>query len=119
VGLFPAKPTDPAKIYDCAHSELVTPTAFRCTFTQPAAAFPSVTADLIKLGKSSCVVSGERVIGVDAEKVGYVEVACADGNPGYVVSYNTADMTPKEAVSCPLAKQIAGGCQLPANLPKH
>ena len=29
------------------------------------------------------------------------------------------NMTPKEAVSCPLAKQIAGGCQLPANLPKH
>jgi hypothetical protein len=116
VGLFPAKPTDPARIYDCAHSELV---GFRCTFTPSSAAFPSVTADLNKLGKSSCAVSGERVIGVDADKIGYVEVACADGNPGYIISYNTTDMTPKEAISCPLAKQIAGGCQMPENLPKH
>jgi hypothetical protein len=116
VALFPADSTQKGVFYDCAHSELA---GYRCSFTKPDAAFPNLTADLNKLGKSSCVVSGERVIGVDANKVGYIEVACADGNPGYVVSYNTADMTPKEATSCPLAKNIAGGCQLPANLPKH
>ena len=116
VGLFPANPSDKAKIYDCAHSELV---GFRCTFTQVSAAYPSLTADLNKLGKSSCVVSGERVIGVTPDKLGFVEVACADGNPGYVISYSIVDMTVKDATSCPLAKDIAGGCQMPENLPKH
>ena len=116
VAIFPADTTQKAVFYDCAHSELA---GYRCSFTPPSAAFPGVTADLTKLGKSSCAVSGERVIGVDASKVGYVEVACADGNPGFIVSYDVADMTPKDAVSCPLAKQIAGGCQMPENQPKH
>jgi hypothetical protein len=116
VAIFPADTSQKSVFYDCAHSELA---GYRCGFTQPSAAFPSVTADLNKLGKSSCVVSGERVIGVSPEKVGYVEVACADGNPGFIISYNATDMTPQQATSCPLAKGIAGGCQMPANLPKH
>jgi len=116
VGLFPGKPTDPAKIFDCAHSELE---GFRCTFTPVDAAYPSVTADLNKLGKSSCTVSGERVIGVSADKLGYVEVTCADGNPGFIIAYDTTDMAPKQATSCPLARDIAGGCTMPQNIPKH
>jgi hypothetical protein len=112
VALFAANASNSSKVFDCAHSELV---GFRCTFTSVAAAYPSLTADLNRLGRSSCTVSGERVVGVDASKTGYVEVACADGAPGFIVSYDTGDMTPKAAVACPLAKAIAGGCTLPAN----
>jgi len=111
--------TDPAKpsaFYDCAHSELV---GFRCTFTQPAASMPSITKDLATLHKTSCTASGERVIGVAADGTGYVEVTCADGNPGYIVAYDTKTMAPKDATSCPLAKDIAGGCTLPGNQAHH
>ena len=113
--LSPSDSSKPSVFYDCAHSEMV---GFRCSFTKADAAFPSVTKDLNTLGKSSCVVSGERVMGA-AAGVSYLEVACADGAPGYVMSYDTNTMTPKEAVGCALAKDIAGGCQMPENQPKH
>ncbi len=52
VAIFPASTTEKAQIYDCAHSEIA---GYRCSFTKPDAASPSLTADLNKLGKSSCV----------------------------------------------------------------
>ena len=115
VAIFPAKATETAQIYDCAHSELA---GFRCSFTKADDAFPHLTDDLRKLGKTSCAVNGERMVGETADKTGYIEVTCADGNPGYMISYVMATMTPKEAIACTLAKDIVGGCQLPGNL-KH
>jgi hypothetical protein len=112
IAVFAAKQTDPSTIYDCAHSELA---HYRCSFSTPDAANPSLTADLKKLGKTSCAVSGSRYVGQTKEGVGYIEVACADGNPGFLISYSPPAMAPKEATACPLAKEIAGGCQMPAN----
>jgi hypothetical protein len=115
IGVFPASTAEKALIYNCAVSELA---GFRCSFTKPDAAYPLLTADLKALGKTSCVVSGERLLGTTPDKMGYVEVACADGNPGYIVSYSLATMTAKEATACPFAKDIAGGCKMPENA-KH
>lgn len=113
IAIFPADASQPGRIYDCAHSELA---GYRCGFTQPSAAFPRLTNDLKALGKTSCVVSGERVVGTsEATHLGYLEVACADGNPGYIISYNLPQMTPKEALTCSFAKGINGGCQMPEN----
>jgi hypothetical protein len=112
VGIFPASPGEQAQILDCAHSELA---GYRCSFTKADAALPSLTNDLKKLGKNSCVVSGERAVGVTADKVGYIEVACADGNAGYLIAYQMPALTVKEAIVCTLAKDIVGGCQLPGN----
>lgn len=115
VAIFPAKESETAQIYDCAHSELA---GFRCSFTKADDAFPHLTDDLRKLGKTSCAVNGERIVGETADKVGYIEVTCADGNPGYMVSYAIATMAPKEAIACTLAKDVVGGCTLPTNA-KH
>jgi hypothetical protein len=115
IGVFGATAADGSTIYDCAHSELQ---GYRCTFTKPDAAVPSLTADLNKVGKSSCVVNGERIVGVTTEKVGYIEVTCSDGNPGFMISYAIDKMTPKEALGCSLSKGILGGCSMPGNL-KH
>lgn len=115
VAIFPAKEGEAAQIYDCAHSELV---GFRCSFTKADAAFPHLTDDLRKLGKTSCAVNGERMVGETADKTGYIEVTCADGNPGYMVSYATANMAPKEAIACTMAKDVVGGCSMPGNV-KH
>jgi hypothetical protein len=115
VAIFPASEAEPARIYDCAHSELI---GFRCQFTQADAAYPNLTNDLRKLGQMRCVVSTSRVFGITKENIGYIEVACADGAPGYMIGYALPAMTPKQAVSCVEARLIGGGCTLPGN-PKH
>jgi hypothetical protein len=116
VAIFPASSTEKAQIYDCAHSEIA---GYRCSFTKPEAAYATLTADLNKVGKTSCTVSGSRFVGTTTDKQSFIEVACSDGNPGFIVSYTPGPpYTPKEALGCSLAKGIAGGCQMPANL-KH
>lgn len=113
VAIFPAVETEQATIYDCAHSELA---GYRCSFTKPDTSFPSLTEDLKRVGKTTCVVSGERIIGQTAEGQGFIEVACSDGAPGFVITYNLKPtLTPIQAVGCSLAKGIAGGCAMPAN----
>ncbi|HVN02628.1 MAG TPA: hypothetical protein VMT68_20675 [Caulobacteraceae bacterium] len=117
IGIFGATAADGSQVIDCAHSEL---RGYRCSFTKPDAALPSLTADLNKLGKTSCVVSGERIAGVSTEtKEGYIEVTCADGNAGYLIAYTLPAVTPKEATVCTLARNLVGGCTLPGNAPKH
>jgi hypothetical protein len=114
IGIFAAG-GEKSVIDNCAVSELA---GYRCSFSKPESAYPSLTDDLKKLGKMSCVVSGERVVGVTPDKIGYLEVACSDGNPGYMMSYAMADMTVKDATPCSFAKDMAGGCQLPTNTKK-
>jgi hypothetical protein len=115
VAIFPASGSEHPKIYDCVHSELA---GYRCGFSKQDAAFPKITDDLKKLGKVTCAVSNARVVGVTKEKVGYLEVACADGAPGFLISYTVDDMNPKEAIACGIAGEVAGGCKLPGNT-KH
>ena len=115
VGVFGASASDKAQIDNCAVSELA---GYRCSFTKPDAAYPLLTNDLKTLGKTTCVVSGERLVGTTPDKLGYIEVSCADGNPGYVISYTMPTMTPKEALTGTFAKDIAGGCQMPQNTKK-
>jgi hypothetical protein len=115
IGVFPASQSEKPTIENCAVSEL---SGYRCSFTKPDAAYPQLTNDLKTLGKTTCVVSGERLLGTTADKLGYIEVSCADGNPGYVISYALATMTPKEALTCTFAKDIAGGCKMPQNTKK-
>jgi hypothetical protein len=112
IAIFPASSSEKSQIDNCAVSELA---GYRCSFSKPEAAYPLLTNDLKALGKTSCVVSGERLVGTTPDKLGYIEVACADGDPGYIVSYALPSMTPKDATTCSFAKDLAGGCQMPAN----
>ena len=113
IGIFTS---DSNTVYDCVTSEM---NGYRCSFTKPDAAFPRLTADLKGLGKASCVVSGSRIIGQTATQ-GFVEVACADGLPGWVMAYPLGQTTPKpaELLSCLQAKGVGGGCKLPTNATK-
>ena len=113
VAIFPASAAEKAQIYDCAHSEIA---GYRCSFTKPDAAVASLTADLNKLGKTSCTVSATRFMAKTTDGQGFVEVACADGNPGFVISYTVGPpIAPKEALGCAAAKGILGGCQMSEN----
>jgi hypothetical protein len=113
IGIFSATEN---VVYDCVASEL---NGYRCSFSKPDAVYPRLTANLASLGKGSCKVTGSRVIGQTATD-GYVEVACSDGLPGWVIAYPLKDTSgkPKELLSCLQAKGVGGGCKLPTNLGK-
>ncbi|MHB8528840.1 MAG: hypothetical protein ACYC8V_04915 [Caulobacteraceae bacterium] len=113
IAVFPAAGGGASEVYDCAHSEL---RGYRCTFTQASAAYPKLTAELKSLGKTSCVVSNSRVVGLSADQRGYVEVACADRLPGFMIQYALNPLAAKTVLPCSEAKGIAGGCTLPGNV---
>ena len=110
VAIFP--PSGKGVIYDCAHSEVA---GFRCGLTKSSAAYDKLTADLRTLGKTSCTVSEERMVGVTADKRAYLEVGCSDGLPGYMIEYTLSPLAPKGTTTCSEAKGISGGCSLPGN----
>lgn len=105
VGIFPT--SGKGEVLDCAHGMIA---GFRCG--QGRMKYDPVTADLKKLGKADCAVSEMSVRGKTAAGISQVEVACADGLPGYIVMYSNPT-TPTEAVGCRLTQ-----CTLAANKPK-
>src|SRR5436190_233007 len=72
------------EVLDCAHSMIA---GFRCGPGKMK--YDPMTADLKKLGKPDCAVSEMSVRGKTAAGISQVEVACADGLPGYLVQYST------------------------------
>lgn len=117
VAVFPASSSSgqKAEIYDCAHSEVA---GYRCGFTKADAALPTLTADLRTLNKTSCVVSGERFIARTTTNQGFIEVACSDGAPGYIIEYSSQPLAPTRATPCVQAQEIEGGCTMPENQKK-
>lgn len=110
IGVFSA--TGTGYVYDCVRAEVE---GYRCAFTEKKATMPHLTADLRKLGKTSCTVSDARSFGRRATD-DFVEVACSDGLPGWVIIYPSESNTPKEALSCSQANRFgSGGCRLPTN----
>ena len=99
------------KVYNCVLAELE---GYRCSFTKKEVVYPKLTSALKDLGKGSCVVSDARIIGKTTDE-GFVEVACADGLPGWVIGYPNGSETPKELLSCLQAANIGGGCKLATN----
>ena len=106
IGMFPA--TGKGKVLDCGHALLA---GYKCTLGK--ADYTALTDDLKKFDKKDCVVSqvGQPLKSPDGSM--RLEVACADGLPGYMVTYSDPG-TPKEAVGC----TFAGNCTLPSNKKK-
>ncbi|HJV43424.1 hypothetical protein [Caulobacter sp.] len=101
------------KVYDCLTAEM---NGFRCSFTKKDTQYARLTKDLVGFNKASCQVSDARIIG-NTDTEGFVEVACSDGLPGWVLGYPIGVSKPaaKEFLSCAQAKGIGGGCKLPTN----
>jgi hypothetical protein len=108
IGVFTASG---GKVYNCVLAELE---GYRCSFTKKDVVYPKLTASLKNLGKGTCQVSEARIVGKSAEE-GFVEVACADGLPGWVIGYPNGSDQPKELLSCLQAASIGGGCKLATN----
>lgn len=99
-------------VYNCAYAPIV---GYRCGLNPENSSYAALTGDLKKLGRDSCVVSGQRLVGKTADGSAYVEVACADGLAGYMIEYKQNPINAVEAMGCAFAKGIAGGCKLPGN----
>jgi hypothetical protein len=114
VGVFPLRSGTP-KVYDCLRSQ---GQGFRCTFTKTDALLPKLSGQLQAMNKGSCVVNGARFFGA-ATDADFIEVACADGGPGWVIQYPKTSEKPERVLNCAQAGALgAGGCQLPTNV-KH
>ncbi len=110
VGIFPAK--GKGQVYDCIRAQ---DEGFKCSFTQQSAAYALLTSQLKAKGKGSCTVSDARPFAKGADGSDYIEVACADGAPGYVMIYARGQQLPNDFLNCAQAHDMNGGCQLAGN----
>jgi hypothetical protein len=106
VGVF--KADGKGEVVDCGRAEVV---GYRCGATRGPTFYAGLTADLQKFDRKECTVSNSRMVGKTDKGTSYIEVACSDGLPGYVIEYKPDPVTPIAATAC----RLAGGCQLPGN----
>ena len=111
IGFFPAG-AGQSRVLDCLRAEAE---GYKCTFTSTSALYGKLTEQLRAKGKSLCVVSNAVGHG-EADEAGggkedFVEVACADGGPGYVLHYLPGQTLPVELLNCAQVKS-SGGCSL-------
>lgn len=109
MGLFPAD-NSKGTVYDCVAAETF---GQKCRLSQASAAYDKYTQALKAKGKTTCTVSNARFVGRTEAGSDYVETACADGAPGWVVEL--ARNSVKELLTCSQAKGAGMACQLPGN----
>jgi len=111
VGFFPAG-AGQSRVLDCLRAE---DEGYKCSFTPVTPLFAKLTEQLRAKGKTSCIVSNAASHGyADAPgggKEDFIEVACADGGPGYVLHYGATGTAPIELLNCAQVKS-SGGCKL-------
>lgn len=100
-----------AEVMNCVRAQVE---GYSCGYSKPEDAYKLLTENLRAAGRTTCDVSGARTMGV-GRAAAYVEVACSDGVPGFVLSYPLGVGKPTEAISCGQATNIGGGCQMPTN----
>jgi len=94
---------------------------YRCAMSNNNAVYPALTDQLknaknVSKNYSSCDVNNARSRGASA-RYAYIEVACADGTPGFVIQYALGEPAPFDIILCSQAGGI-GGCQMTENQPK-
>lgn len=104
IGMFPA--TGKGQVLDCGHALVA---GYKCSLGK--VDYAGLTADLRKFNQKECVVSNARPAAKTQKGTILVEVACADGLPGYMIEYSENPVTAVGATGC----RFAGGCQLPGN----
>ena len=113
VAVFPQSPTRHARFIDCVMSGQFGASG-ACTLTSSAPLYAKYTSALAAKGRSSCKVSGARYLGRAPSGTDFIETACADGAPGWVIEF-TPSIQVKSLLSCGQAKAAGLGCQLPTN----
>ena len=113
VGIFPTDAKAKAHFIDCVRAGRYGETA-ACKLTDPAPLYAKYTQALAAKGRTTCKVSGARFLGTSSTGTDYIETACADGAPGYVVEMSPSDSV-VSLLSCGQASAAGLACKLPTN----
>lgn len=114
VAVFPDQQGAKPEFVDCVRSGEFGATG-TCQLTSLTPIYAKYSAALAARGRSSCKVSGARWIGRSPEHTDYIETACADGGPGWVIELTPTDQV-KTLLNCGQAKASGLTCQLPTNV---
>lgn len=115
IAYFPTDAGAKAKFWNCIRAVA---RGLNCRLTKEETAYPTLTQALVSKGRTQCKVSGARNIGMSQDKTEYVETACADGLPGFVIAFDGESDAVKELLTCGQASGLGGGCKLPTNIAK-
>ncbi len=100
-------------VYDCVRGPALG--GSECKLTDKALVYPKYTAALAAKGRTTCKVSTAGFLGRTQAGEVYVEAACADGAPGWVMSFKSGASTPDELLTCRQASNAGLPCKLPTN----
>ncbi len=114
VAIFPKAATGKAQFVDCVKAGEFGASG-ACTLTSPTPIYSKYSAVLASKNKGSCKVSGARYIGQTPHGDNYIETACTDGKPGWVMEFSPSDQV-RDILSCGQAKSAGMACQLPTNV---
>jgi hypothetical protein len=110
IGMFPAD-NSPGKFLDCIQAGALGQT---CKLTDPAVLYPKYTQELIAKGKKTCTVSGAHWLASVAGGSNYIETACSDGLPGWVL-LTSPQGNVSEVHTCGELRANGVACTLPGN----
>ena len=105
---------DPGKsdIYDCVMAGKL---GQECKLSKSDVPLKRYSDALVAKGKGTCKVSDARFIG-SSPTADYVETACSDGLPGWVIAMAPGSQTVSELLTCKQATASGAPCKLPTNL---
>jgi hypothetical protein len=102
---------DKTTVFNCGRSQAE---GYACNLSDKKLAFTAITEQLKEMDKKTCVASG--ISPRASATTAWIEVACADGAPGWMIKYPRDSNTPSEVITCPeFTKRGAGECALPTN----
>jgi hypothetical protein len=111
VALFPTDNKGPAKFLDCIQAGVM---GQSCKLTDPALVYPKYTQALAAKGKKTCTVSGAHWLAATQAGDNFIETACSDGLPGWVLVM-TPQGTASDVLTCGQVKASGVTCFLPGN----
>ena len=114
IGMFPTSGAK-GQVVDCVQGGAF---GVACQLTPASAVYDKYTARLVAMGKGQCKVSGARFLATTQDGQDFIETACSDGLPGYVVSITHATGATKELLTCGQVTRVGAPCALPTNVAK-
>jgi hypothetical protein len=112
IAFFPTDNKGPAKFLDCVAAGAI---GQSCKLSGKAPVLAKYTEALNSKGKKTCKVSDAQGLGETADGKLFVETACSDGLPGFVLVM-TPTGTVSDVFNCAQAKASGAVCVLPGDL---
>jgi hypothetical protein len=112
IALFPIA-GGKAQVFDCVQGGSLGVT---CQLSPANAVFAKYTERLAAQGKNQCKVSNAKYLASTTAGSDYIETACSDGLPGYVISVDHTSGQTKELLTCGQATRAGAACTFPTNV---